>query len=219
MIANSRQQILEMVSSNTVTPAEGQALLAALEQRPQRTSDWLFDPLRVLSTRAALMIGVLGASVGITLSRFMIRFDGALDVHLTYRPVSWLTAATDVTVSWGSTALISYVLACISARRTRLIDVVAAVGLARVTLLVASFVALAAPAPELTGGLPDTAFLISALPMMVAALFAIAWSISMLVLGLRTASGLKGARWAVTAVGAIFLSELVSKGLLFALTP
>ncbi|MBK7860006.1 MAG: hypothetical protein IPJ65_15560 [Archangiaceae bacterium] len=50
----SQQKVLQMVAEGTVTPDEGQQLLAALGARRRSAWSWLFNPMAALSTRWTL---------------------------------------------------------------------------------------------------------------------------------------------------------------------
>ena len=88
MTTTSREQILEMVSSGKISAAEGDELLRALEA-PRRSRWRLFvNPFDALPVTRALGIGLLGVIAGVALSRWRVRFDGALDVHIVRAAVS-----------------------------------------------------------------------------------------------------------------------------------
>ncbi len=207
-----RDQVLELISSGKITAAEGDELLKALNT--QRPSSWklLINPFEKLNVLTALGLGVFGAVLGIALSRWSIRFDGALDVHIAPDVVPWRQAIIDQVVAWPLVAMILWGIAFLFARQGRLPDFLGYVGTARLPLLVVGFVAGAMKsqlptAPGDVGSPPPIALLV----LVAATLPALVWAVAMLFQGYKTASGLRGAKCAFSFTFAIILAELLSK--------
>lgn len=209
---DERERILEMVAAGRIGPAEAEQLLSAL-QRPRRSPwAWCVQPLERMQIRHALVVSTVVAMGGLILSRAGIRFDGALDAHVVAAPVGLGVALFDQLLAWPVTAAIIWLVARPLARQGRYVDLLAAVGLARLPLLVLG--ALAAlvdvPAGEVptapTPGLLILAF--GSLPLL-------AWFFTLLVTGLRTATGLRGGRLALASILAIVLAEAATRALLW----
>jgi hypothetical protein len=218
-----REQILESVARGELSPEEGNALLKALQRPAPRWWRRVFAPMETLSLPTALGISLLAAGVAVALSRFGVRFDGALDTHLVHHDLSWATAAADLFVSWPLVALLFWAASRV-ARQGRLVDHLAAVGVARVPLVAAGAVAALLrdqlPRAEelvLEGGQPvlEPGQLAAALFFgLVVALPMLGFFIVLLLTGFRTASGLRGARLAVTFIVTLVVAEVLSKLLL-----
>ncbi|PTL79542.1 YIP1 family protein [Vitiosangium sp. GDMCC 1.1324] len=212
-MSSPREQILEMVASGKLTAAEGDQLLASIGQPRPSVWRWMFDPLSCLRTRMALAVSAAFAAVSLGLTRLGLRFDGALDVHANAGVLSWPVALAEVALVWPVTAAVFWAVARLLGRRTaRWVDVLGAVGLARVPLVLSGVVvAVLAPAESPRELSPQViALAILSLPL-------IGWSIAALVLGFRTATGLKGARWVSGFLVALIVAEVLSKVVLYRL--
>jgi hypothetical protein len=211
MTTTSREQILEMVSRGKISAAEGDELLRALEA--PRRSRWrtLLDPFDQLNVLLALAIGLAAALGGVLLSRWGIRFDGALDVHIGRAAVSLRKAIVDQLVAWPLTAVVLWVGALPLARQTRLADLIANVGVARVPLLWVAAVTVA-----LGGHIPTNpgAALSSPGPLVLLTVLtipALVWMVALLYNGFSAASGLARRRGGLVFAGALIAAEVVSK--------
>jgi hypothetical protein len=208
------QGILESVARGEITPEEGNALLKALERPRPPLWRWLLDPIELLSTPVALTLSALGALVGAALSRFGVRFDGALDTHHVPSGVSLTTALLDLLVSWPLVAVLFFAASRVLARQGRLVDFLAAVGLARIPLLLAgvALVFFADHLPRTAEQAMDPSQLLY--PIIFAFVFALpclAWFITLLVRGFRTASGLRGAPLVISFIATLLIAEVLSK--------
>ncbi len=208
---NSREQILEMVSSGKISAVEGDDLLKALEV--PRRSRWraLVNPFEKLTTARALALGFMAAVAGVILSRWRVRFDGALDVHVVRAAVSLRQALIDQLVAWPLTSLLLWLGALPLARQTRPADVLANVGVARLPLLWVAAVAIlttpylpANPAQAMSAPGPLILLTVLTIPALV-------WAVALLYNGFSAASGLAKARGAVLFTALLIAAEVVSK--------
>jgi hypothetical protein len=209
-MTNSREQILEMVASGKISAAEGEALLEAL--RPKRRWSWLSDPFERLDATRALALGVAGAAAGLVLSRFHIRFDGALDVHVSRAAVTLRQALADQLVSWPLLALVLWAAARARGAHARVVDVVANAGVARLPILWVAFVVALLhdhlptnPADRSRGALAVV------LALVVFSLPAIVYAVVLFYRGFRAASGLRGERGGVAFTVGLVAAEVVAK--------
>ena len=220
-MTTERERILELVSSGKLSPADADRLLrqAAGESRRSLLA-WLFDPIDRLGTRRALLVGLIAVALGAALSRFGVRFDGALDSHVGRGPAMPLFAVADAVIAWPLTALVLWLASLGFARQGRYVDHLAAVGLSRVPALGTGLLLVlstAWPTPELVPGkIPEVnpiwlAVILASVPFLI-------WQVVLLYRGFRTASGLRGVRCAIAAVLGIFAAELLSQAALAALS-
>lgn len=206
----SKREILEMVARGELDPARAQAMLAALERRRARRAKWLSNPLESMSENQALGASTAVAVAGVALSRFGVRFDGVIDVHLAAAPVPLSVALLDGLLAWPLVALMLWGATQLLARQGRLLDFVLAVGLGRFPLLIvaAATVLLRDLFPEKPGdpisGAAMTIVVLVLLP-------ALGWSIALLFQGFRTASGLRGRKLVLTLIATLVFAELVIK--------
>lgn len=209
-----RERILESVARGELSPDQADALLKSLSSPRAPRWKWLFSPLELVSTRAALIASSLVAVGALVLSRFSIHLDGALDTHLGSGPVPPAIAALELIVSWPLVALVFWATSRLIAKQGRYVDFLNAVGLARVPLIV-SAVALVFFA-DVMPRTPEQALeqgrlvysvvfgLVFAVPLMI-------WFITLLVMGFREASGLRGIRLALSFLAALIAAEVLSK--------
>ncbi len=220
-----RERILQAVAQGELSPEEGDRLLTALS-RP-RISLWrrLLFPTEHLSTATALGLGAGAAAVGLLLGLFHVRFDGALDTHHTSRPVPFGVGLVDLAVSWPLPALLFWGAARLFARKGRLVDHLAAVGVARIPAVLSGVVIavlgpLMPPPPTVVPGEAITlelgAWVMPALLIAAGTLPFLVLFITLLVTTFRTASGLRGARLALAFIPTLLLAEVLSKVALLA---
>lgn len=206
-----RQRILEMLAEKKITVEEAEELLAAI--RPRRpVQGWLLRPLERFDTRTALVVSAVTAVLQLLVSRLNVRFDGALDAHLSPVEVSWPTALLDLALAWPLVALVFWAAALLVARQGRFVDFLAGVGVARIPLVATGAIAgaLRSALLPVQAGQLNPAIVIFGLVSVVL----VVWFVALLVSGLRTASGLGGVKLGLTTFGAIILAEAGTKLLL-----
>lgn len=203
-----RTRILEMVAEGKMSAENADRLLQAIRKRPT-VWQWLFRPLEVLETRTALLVSAGVAGLQLLASRLPLRFDGALDLHGTQAPAPWPTSLIELAVTWPLVALIFWGAARLVARQGRFVDFLAAVGIARLPLILAAgMLGVFHPTfEEAAGGQPGTLAMVLALLLVPI----VVWFIALLVTGFRTASGLRGAKLTLTTIGVLIVAEAVSK--------
>lgn len=213
MTTDNRDQILEMVASGKISAAEGNQLLQALEAPRRSRFRWMLNPFDDLTVGPAIAVGVVTAVAGMVLSRWHVRFDGALDVHVGRAAVSLRQALLDQMVAWPLTSLVLWLGALPLARRTRAADLLAHVGVARLPLLwVAAVGICASPHLPTPGHVAPPAPASGALVLLaVLTLPALVWSVALLYNGFGAASGLGRARGGAVFTGALIAAEVVSK--------
>ncbi len=210
MTVTAEERILHMLQQGKLSATQAEQLLKALQATPRRLLRTLIDPLAMLSTRTALTLATLGAAAQVALSLLLpLRFDGALDVHRSLNAASLETALLDLLAGWPLPVLLFYLAGKLTARRTRLVDIGAAVGLSRLPLLVVAAAALAMPKPPSTVAGFQPSLVVIALA--VALLPVIAYVLVLLFRGFRTATGLAGGRLWLTFLLALTVAEIASK--------
>lgn len=204
-----QERVLEMMASGQVSREEAENLLSALK-RPPRKERWYLDPVGALSTGGAVSLAVAVSLLQLGAFALGIRFDGALDVHLSGGPVSFLTGVIDWAVSVPPMLLVAYGVARAMSSEARLLDVVLAVTSTRWVLLIIGALALAIPRNVEPTSPVLLVFAFAMLPVL--ALYFVN-----LFRSYRTATGLKGGKlWAAYFV-TLLVPEVVSKLALVAL--
>jgi hypothetical protein len=213
-----QERIAHLVESGRVSPAEGQQLLGAV-QPPRRSLGWrLIDPFESLDARLGLAIaaGVLLAQLAV--SRLGVRFDGALDMHLTHEVPSIGVALLDAVVSVPFFCAVLWASARLAAKGARFVDFLWAVGSARLPVVlgaIANRLVVDDPralARSVVDGQPAPVLLwviLIALPML-------GWTLLWLYFAHRTASGTRGVRSGVSFVAGVVVAEIASKAILVA---
>lgn len=219
-MTTSRDRVLAMMQRGQVTPEQGAELLTALEEKG-RLRGWLLDPCERLSTARALTIGaIVSAASGLAALSLGVRFDGALDLHLTSGAVTWQQALADQLVSWPLSALAIFAVARAFRAPARLLDVAAFLGVVRAIYLPLALLTWAL-FPRLPAGVDPAA--LTGDPALMARL-TLGAILSLPVLGYfgvllfrayRTATDLRAPRLGVSFALALIAAEGASKGALF----
>jgi hypothetical protein len=189
----------------------------------------LVAPWRRVGARGLLGAGLAQALAGLALAPRGVRFDGALDVHRTWRgeAVPWGTALLDQLVAWPLAALAATaVLALLAPRaghgaptRPPYGAVAGVIGAARLPLVASAPLVLALPTPERLLAQPAGALAPSA-PLLAASLAAtvgLAWCVVLLATGVRHLTGARGGALAGRVLAVIAAAEVASKGALLLL--
>jgi len=211
-VNEARNHILEMLSSGRISSDEADRLLRALARRHSLWA-WLFRPLEQLETRFAVLAAFVTALLQLAVALLLhVRFDGALDSHVTGARVAFTPAILDLAVAWPLTALVFFAVSRLFARQGRFVDLLAGVGIARLPLVAAgvitgSFRGVFLDAASGTVGPALVAVSLALVPLVV-------WFVALLVMGLRAASGLRAGKLALASVTAIVVAEVISKVLL-----
>jgi hypothetical protein len=209
-VTDSREQVLQLVATGTITAADGAELLAAL---PRRRNWWrpLVDPMPHLGA-IPIWLGVAIVVAGqLALSRLPARFDGAIDLHAFPMPPSFGSAVLDLAAVWLLPAGVLWATARVGARPCRPIDLVATVGFARLPLVALGL--LVGLTPRLW--LEPTTFasqMLTCLALVPGFILFLAWLVS----GFRLATGMRGRQLVMRFVLAIALAEAASRLLMLA---
>jgi hypothetical protein len=215
-----QERIAQLVANGRVSPDEARQLIGAVEPPRRSLARRLLDPFESLDTGVGLAIAgaVLLAQLG--LSRLGVRFDGALDMHITHEVPSLAVACLDALVSWPFLCAVLWASARLVAKSARFVDFLWAVGVARVPLVIGAVAnRLVIDDPQqfmraASAGQPAPALFwvaLISLPML-------GWLCLWLYLAYRTASGTRGTRSGVSFVLALVVAEIASKAILMALT-
>jgi hypothetical protein len=159
-----------------------------------------------------LVVAVLAA--GLLVSRLGVRFDGFLDLHVSGQRVPLGTAVSDQFVAVPLSAGVAWLVARPFRSQAQVVDLLVAIGVARIpTVLGAPIIAVLTPDPARIAELVKNPMAPSPLLLLIAALAMpiVAWHITLLVFGLRHATGLRGGRLAAAVVSTIIAAEIVSK--------
>jgi len=213
-MTSEKEKVLEMVASGKVTAAQGDELIAALERPRRATWRALVSPFEWLPMGHALLVAAVVCGASLLLAWLVgVRFDGAIDMHVSGYSAPWLTPLLDQLVAWPLFALVLWGASRIVAREGRFIDFLAVVGVARAPLvLMAVVVVVAFPDPNdlleraMTNPLDPVLLLV-----VVLAVPFIVWVFVWLYQGFKVASGARGAGLVIGFVTAVVVAEVVAK--------
>lgn len=203
-MTSAEERIKELARKSAIDPKVAAEMLGAVRPAPVAPpASW--DPFERISSERAVLAGVLASGAFFLMSFAGLRTNGTFDLQASQTPVSPLTAAIDQLLAYPVHALLLWLVAKPLARATRFIDILAAVGVARVPAAV-----LALPLAVLHHfyGEPSGPLLGVALALVTIAL---GLEVALVVMGFRTATGLRGPKLALTVVGAFVVAETVIK--------
>ncbi|MCA9647163.1 MAG: hypothetical protein KC492_41025 [Myxococcales bacterium] len=192
-----------MMASGQVSREEAESLLGALE-RPARKQRWYLDPVGALSTSGAASLALAVTLLQLIAFTVGVRFDGAMDVHVSGRSVSFATGLIDWAVSVPPTILVGYAFARSLRSQARFLDVALAVVSTRWLLMIVAAFALAIP----TDLNPFNPLLLA---VAIAMLPVLALYFVNLFKSYRTATGLQGGKLWLAYFVTLLLPEVVSK--------
>lgn len=183
----------------------------------------LYNPFECLSEKRLLIFGTLLLIVAIMAAMLLsIRFDSALDLHMVSETVPLQTALIDLSVSILSMILMLFAAGKIYNGKTRIIDIVTTVFIARIPFLLITPFNLNQYMGKL-GTLILQTDNISALSTndlillstnSILTLLILVWFVVLLWNGFKTATHAKGAKAVVLFVIGIISAEAISKVLL-----
>lgn len=211
-MTSAEERIKELARAQSLDPDDAARLLDAV--RPSsggaRNGGPLSNPFERWSGETTSALGAAVAAAGLATSRMGVRYDGALDLHVVARPVPMTVALGDQLLAFILTAVVMWGVARLMSR-ARFVDVLGAVGLSR-----APIVLVAVPLALLVPSMGDpTRPSLALLGIVVCSMVGLVAQIWLLVLGVRTASGIRGGRLAIAIVAGLFAAELITKLVLF----
>ena len=211
------ERVRAMVAAGRVDHAEGERLLGAITAPAGRApaqgtrASLLIDPFVRWGGGIAAALGALFAVLGFVVSRWGVRFDGFIDLHVGPAVTSPPHAALEQLAAWPLGALVMWGVArALGGPGRRFVDFLGAVGVAR-----GPVVLLALPLQALAPSSFTLKMSAALALMIVIGLVAVAWQITLLFFGYRNASGLRGPKLGFSLAGAIVVAEVASKLVLY----
>jgi hypothetical protein len=210
---SAEERIKELARAQSMDAADAERLLDAVRPsaRPGERRSVLSNPFDRWSGETTSLIGALLALAGLATSRLGVRYDGAIDLHVSPVAVPMGVAVLDQLLAVGLTSLVMWGVARLVSR-ARFVDVLGAVGVSR-----APAVLVAVPLALLVPLIPHDPhdYTKTNLPVVLAiALLGLAGVVAQvwtLVVGFRTATGARGGRLASALIGGLFAAELLVK--------
>jgi|GEM_PF-863998 len=209
---NTKEQVLELLNALSQRQLGTVPAVNALSQHQRsRWQRWV-NPFESLNPTLGLLLGAAGALAGVILSRWNVRFDGALDLHATPIPASVAGALLEQAVAWPLLAVVLWSAASLRVRQVRLVDFLSNVGVARLPYLIPALMAgamkdqLSVPPEQLIKAPPPGLLLLSLVTVP-----AVVWVVTWLWQSFRTASGLRGPKAGLLFAGALLVAEVLSK--------
>ena len=186
----------------------------------------LFKPFERYSEKTLLIFGVLVTCFGLFISSiFDVRFDGAIDVHFK-GDVSMKQALLDVFFSIMSLVLFLFIAGKMVNRKTRMVDIVSTVIVAKSIIYTLSFLNINGAVnavmndfafnqmPKVNATVENIhisslGYVLIVISLLMIMLMVV-WTISLLYNGYKTASNAKESKSVVLFIVALILSEVVS---------
>lgn len=185
----------------------------------------LFHPFERYSERILLSVGLAAAALAVVAgSYFDVRYDGVLDLH--FAPDSTAKdLAIDLTVDLGSLFVFLFAAAKWINRKTRAIDILSTVLVAKIPMYLPVFLNAGGKMTVIGEDIMEQAnaqqsFSLDALSMTVLIVFIIllllfmVWSVALLYNGYKIAAHAKGGTAVILFIAALLLAEIASKILL-----
>ncbi len=217
-MSDARRKVLDMVEQGKISSGEGNSLLSAMSDEKRIGFKILFNPYERVGTLPGIIVGLVVAVASVGVATYMnVRYDGFMDIHMGAGRVAVGVAIIDQLIAWPVSALILWLAALPFARKSRFVDFLAVLGIARVLQLIAGLV-LSPLTPDMevmrrmaSDPTSATGEIVGMLPMIIVAIVLISWFIATLVFAFRHASGLRGGRLAIAFIIGIFVTEAASK--------
>jgi hypothetical protein len=222
-MSDAKRKVLDMVEQGKISSDEGDSLLSAMNNEKRIGFKILFNPYEHVGTLPGIIVGLVVAVASVGAAMYLnVRYDGFMDIHMAASPVAVGTAMIDQLIAWPVSALILWLIALPFARKSRFVDFLAVLGIARVLQLIAGLTL-----PPLTPDLEvmsriasdptsATGEIVGMIPMIIVAMVLISWFIATLIFAFRHASGLRGRRLVIALIIGIFVTEAASKIILLA---
>jgi hypothetical protein len=207
-MTTSREKVLELLADHRITAGEADTLLSAMEKRPGRRWRTVLNPTERVPAGLAAALTVVPLALQVLAERAGVAYNGALDLHARGSANSWHQLVLNLLVTFPLLTLVLLSAARVAGKPSRLIDMAAVAGLSRWPMSAAGILLV----PLALGGIErlkhpgvmDVVLVVATLPLF-------AWSITILCLGFRTVSGLRGGKLAWAFVGALVVAEGISK--------
>lgn len=202
------EKVLDLVKEGKISPEEGNQLLSAMDFSKGGLWQMLFHPFERLSLITTFGIAFVVTLCSLALSRWSIRFDGTLDLHINIAPVVWRVAFMEQVVAWPVTAISLWATAKVFQKQTRLLDFLGFVGIARLPLLLGAISLLWIIQGPL---IIRTSFL----PLVGVVFPWYCWFIALLFNAYKVASGMRGRKLTIMFIVGLFIAEILSKMVLW----
>ncbi|MDB5213259.1 MAG: hypothetical protein JWO86_1186 [Myxococcaceae bacterium] len=215
-MTSAEERIKELARAQSLDAADEARLLDAVRPSSSGRPGHLSNPFERWSGETTSLLGAVVALAGLATSRLGVRYDGAIDLHVTRGAVPIGVAVLDQVLAVGLTSLVMWGAARFVSR-ARFVDVLGAVGLSRapavlVAVPLAFLVPLLPTDPSKFGAAAhDIRLLVIVGIIAVVAIAGVVAQIWALVLGFRTATGARGGRLALSLIGGLFAAEIVVK--------
>ncbi len=217
-MSTASERIAHLVRDGKLSREEAVGLLDAVQVSPKRTG-WALalNPFERIGGVTALAIGLALAALSMVSARLGERFNGYLDMHSTTNAVPWTLAAIDQLAAWIVPSIVMWLVGLAIVRRGRLIDMVGAVGLARLpyALIGAPLRLLSGPPAEYHEGVASV-FTARLAAVLVVAIAILVWNGTWQFLAFRNVTGATGKRLGLGFLVAFVAAEVASKLVLVA---
>jgi hypothetical protein len=206
-VKSPEERIQELARRSTIDAADAERLLHAVRPEPVRAGG-LWNPFERWSAPKAALAGLLFALFIAGVGRFGVRTGGVMSVRQDFHPFPFTATLVDQVFAYPFAALVFWGAALVFARHARLIDILGVVGLARAPVAVGVALAAALSGHIDRGDTLKNPYLLASIAFV---LIAAGFQIYLLVVGFRTATGLRGARLTIPFVGALIAAELLGQ--------
>ncbi len=175
---------------------------------------FLLNPFTRINSWKAFALSILFTiAIAITGTYANVYFDGAIDVHFSSN-ATFKTSINCLIIGLLSLVTTLSIAGYYLTRTIRLLDLLAAVALAKAPFLILALIALAAKAPstELLLENPSAAFgSISFLIVMILSIPVLVWYLILLYNAFKSTTNARGVKVVPTFIAAILVAEIISK--------
>lgn len=180
----------------------------------------IFNPFTRIAGWQALALGlVIVVLTGITGTFGNVIFDGVIDMHLV-KEVSILHSFGYLAISIMTLIAAMWITGLIISKGFRFIDILGTMTLSKAPLLLLAIAGLFTKAPDMAELLKDPMAILSSTSFLVTTILSIPvviWSLCLMYNALKVSCDVKGNKLTVAFIVAIFISEVISKVLIFKL--
>ena len=186
----------------------------------------IFNPFEKYSEKKLLIVGIIALIVSVFLANVLnLKFDGVIDIHVT-SGISYATILKQLLIDVSVITLLLYIAGIIYNRKTRFIDILSSVIIARIPFIILILTNIndfnTNLSEKITKSMLDKNIesvlnenLISILLISLLTISILIWVIVLLFNGYKIATNCKGTKPIILFVIALFLAEVISKLLIY----
>lgn len=182
--------------------------------------DWMLNPFARIAGWQSFGLGlVFLVLMGLIGAYGSVAFDGVLDMHFV-KDLSLQNSFIYLAVDVASLVLVMWITGLALSRGFRFVDILGTMTLAKAPFLILAIGSLFTTAPDLSQVVRTPAMVfqsVSFIVLLIVSIPVIIWSVALMYHALKVSCGVTGNKLTIAFIIAIFISEAVSKLVLFML--